>query len=111
MAAPAPAPAPAEKLAPPAEKKIEKQTSASATIVVTLPADARLTVDGVVTTSVSARREFVSPALPVGQTFSYTLKAEYTANGTPVVVSRAVEVKAGVEVNVELFSAEAVASR
>jgi len=100
--APAPMPLPGKKIS---------AVDATAKVIVNLPADARLTVDGVATTSVSDRREFVSPELPAGQTFTYNLKAEYTQNGQPVVVTKAVEVKAGAEINVRLFAAEAVASR
>lgn len=83
--------------------------NASARINVTLPADAKLTVDGVSTTSTSANRLFESPTLAAGKTYSYTLKAEYTRDGKPVVVAKDVNVFAGANVNVSLF--EAVASR
>src|SRR5207244_3275794 len=52
------------------------QSSAPATIVVSLPADARLTVDGAQTNSVSERRTLVTPNLEAGETYVYTLRAE-----------------------------------
>ncbi|MBM3993893.1 MAG: TIGR03000 domain-containing protein [Planctomycetes bacterium] len=60
------------------EKKDKKPdvVSAPATIVVNLPANARLTVDGVATTSTSERRTMVTPALEVGESYVYTFRAE-----------------------------------
>lgn len=93
------------------EKKEEKKTtetpkevraSAPATIVVTLPADAKLTIDGAATVSTTARRVFVSPELPAGREFVYTLQAEIVKDGKPVVTTRDVTVRAGAEVAVTL---------
>jgi uncharacterized protein (TIGR03000 family) len=91
----------------PAEKKVSEEisTSAPATLVVNLPADAKLLIDDAATTSTSTRRIFVSPKLPVGQEFTYSLKAEFTKNGKPVVVSKEVSVRAGAEVNVTIEAA------
>src|SRR5262249_56280979 len=49
---------------------------APAVIVVSLPADAALTVDGNMTKSVGQTRRLVTPSLPVGQAFAYTLEAK-----------------------------------
>jgi len=86
---------------------------APATIVVTLPAKARLTVDDEPTTSTSARRVFTSPALPPGKEYSYTLKAEFSKDGKPVVITKEVTVSAGKQVTVKLEANElsGVASR
>jgi uncharacterized protein (TIGR03000 family) len=67
----------------------------AATIEVTLPSDATLTVDGAATTSTSSVRTFVSPSLTPGKTFSYTMQAKYQYNGQPVTVSKKVIVEAG----------------
>src|SRR5437762_1111793 len=72
--------------------------SAPATIVVNLPAPAKLTIDGNTTSSTSERRVFVSPALEAGQEYYYTLKAEI--NGE--VKEERVTVKAGQEVAVKI---------
>jgi uncharacterized protein (TIGR03000 family) len=88
-------------------------TAAPATIIVSLPADARLSIDDAVTTSTSDRRVFVSPELNPGREYHYTLKAEWTYNGKPVTATREVAVSAGKETTVS-FTAEAatgVASR
>jgi uncharacterized protein (TIGR03000 family) len=85
---------------------------APATIIVTLPADARLTIDDAATTSTTERRVFVSPELAPGRDFHYTLKAEWKSEGKPVTVSKTITVTAGNETNVNLQADMAsVASR
>jgi uncharacterized protein (TIGR03000 family) len=96
------APAP-EKV--PAPKK-ETMAPAPATLHVSLPAEAKLTVDGVVTKSTSSVRRFVSPTLQPGQDYVYNLKAEVVRDGQTVAVNRAVTVRAGQETNVSLEFAE-----
>jgi len=83
----------------------------SALIVVSLPADAKLTIDGEATTSTSDKRVFLSSNLPTGQEFHYTLKAEVVVNGKSVEVSKVVTVRAGEETNVTLAAPTAVAER
>jgi uncharacterized protein (TIGR03000 family) len=82
-----------------------------ATLVVSLPASARLTVDGTPTRSTSGLRTFTSPTLEPGKTFAYTLTASYTRDGQPVSVTKRVKIEAGQTVKVSLHSATAVASR
>jgi uncharacterized protein (TIGR03000 family) len=101
-----PAPvAPATIPVAPEEKKMEKKTeanSAPAILTVTVPADAKLLIDDAATVSTSTRRVFVSPNLPAGREFSYTLKATYTKDGKPVVVTKDVAVRAGAEISVTM---------
>src|SRR5262245_51596784 len=52
-----------------------------ATMIVTLPADAKLVVDSNPTTSQGAVREFVTPSLDPAQDFSYFLVATCIVNG------------------------------
>jgi uncharacterized protein (TIGR03000 family) len=78
---------------------------------VTLPADAKLTIDGAVTTSTSARRVFVSPELAPEKEFHYTLKADFVKEGKPVTVSKKVAVTAGKETTVSLETEASVAAR
>jgi len=87
--------------------------AAPATITVTLPANAKLSIDGMATTSTSTRRTFVSPALERGKTYSYTLEASVTRSGKPVTWSQKVSVRAGQESRVNLTPpvATGVASR
>lgn len=89
--------------------KNEASLAAPASLFVTLPAEAKLTIDGDATTSVSTERVFVSPTLEAGKTYTYTLQAEFARDGKAVVVSKDVKVSAGATVNVSLF--EAVAAR
>jgi uncharacterized protein (TIGR03000 family) len=67
-----------------------------AKIIVHLPADARLMVDGKATRSTSATRRFVTPPLESGQGYHYTLKAEIDrGDGEPMTVTKRVDVRAG----------------
>jgi uncharacterized protein (TIGR03000 family) len=68
---------------------------APATVVVNLPADARLSIEGQATQSASGERTFVSPPVKRGKTFVYTLKADVDRNGEKVTASQTVEVRAG----------------
>ncbi|HZY86966.1 MAG TPA: TIGR03000 domain-containing protein [Gemmataceae bacterium] len=74
----------------------------SATVVVELPADATLTIDGEATTSTSATRVFRTPELEPGQTFHYTFKAQVERDGKVQSVTRRVEVRAGQQTQVSL---------
>jgi uncharacterized protein (TIGR03000 family) len=86
--------------------------SAPATIVVTLPADAKLTIGDTLTQSTSAVRTFSSPALDRGQDYYYTLKAEVVRDGRTVTTSKQVTVRAGSESRVTIdFPAGTVAQR
>jgi len=76
------------------------QAASPATIVVTLPADARLTVDGNTTTSTSGIRTFISPALEQGAEYVYAIQAEITRDGRSVVETQNVTVRAGEVTNV-----------
>jgi len=97
----------------PKEKgKQEEVSIAPATIVVSLPADARLTVDGNATRSTSDRRTFVTPALESGETYMYTLRAEVVVDGQASVQTQEVAVRAGQTTDVTFnFTSQGVASR
>ena len=64
----------------PKERKINEQ-QARARVIVDLPADAKLYVDGQLMNTTSARRIFQTPQLPVGQLYYYDLKAEVVRDG------------------------------
>jgi len=81
-----------------------------ATLVVNLPADARLTIDDYVAQSVSASRTFNSPALEQGKDFHYTLKAEVVRDGQTLSVVKEVTVRAGEVSQVSLEMPTSVAS-
>ena len=101
--------APAEKAPAPEKKKAqEASVPTPATIVVALPEDANLTFDGNATTSTSARRVFVTPALPTGSTYTYTLRAVIG----DAVQTQVVNVRAGETTDVSFtFASQGVASR
>jgi uncharacterized protein (TIGR03000 family) len=88
------------------------ETSARATIVVTVPADARLTVDGNPTSSTSERRTFLTPALETGADYIYTIRAEVVRDGRSVIETQRVTVRGGETTNVPFtFATQTVASR
>jgi len=112
MAAPAMAPA----IAPPPvlkkdgekggekapDKAPEKEINTPATIQVSLPADAKLSIDDAPTTSTSASRTFATPALEQGKVFYYTLKAEIVRDGKTLSATSRVAVRAGEESRVSI---------
>jgi uncharacterized protein (TIGR03000 family) len=66
-----------------------------AALVIHLPANAKLTVDGTATKATSDTRRFVTPALEPGATYRYVLRGELDRNGAKVTASQNVEVRAG----------------
>jgi uncharacterized protein (TIGR03000 family) len=100
------APAPAPKAEPvPAPKKEEKKADAgdnSARLIVSLPAEATLTIDDEATTSTSGLRTFVTPALTPGEEYVYNLKAEMTRDGKTFIATQRVTVRAGEETKTSL---------
>jgi uncharacterized protein (TIGR03000 family) len=75
---------------------------ASAHIIVALPEDARLFIDDEATTSKSDRRVFVSPPLPAGREYYYTLRAEVVRDDKLVSFSQKVVIRAGKIAEVQL---------
>jgi len=75
--------------------KKEEASAAPATILVNLPANAKLTIDDAATSSTSATRTFATPALETGKVYYYTLKAEIVRDGKTVTETKRVEVRAG----------------
>ncbi len=79
----------------------------AATLVVSLPAEAKLTVDDYATASTSGERTFTTPALKVGQEYHYTLTA--VLNGQTV--TKEVTVRGGETTRVNLDLPVSVAAR
>jgi uncharacterized protein (TIGR03000 family) len=75
-------------------------SNAPATVVVQLPATAKLMIDGNPTRSTSDMRIFISPPLQAGQEYVYTLKAELPGEGTPRTETKEVTVRPGAETRV-----------
>jgi uncharacterized protein (TIGR03000 family) len=84
---------------------------APATIDVTLPADAQLTIDGQSTRSTSDHRLFITPPLEVGKTFHYTFSAKFVREGKTITVEQNVFVRAGRETFVSLDLPSEAAAR
>ncbi len=84
-----------EKAPQPKQKREESLLPAPATIVVDLPADAKLRIDNDATSSTGASRVFQSPTLNPGKEYQYTLTAEVVRDGKPVKAEQVVTVKAG----------------
>jgi uncharacterized protein (TIGR03000 family) len=83
-----------------------------ATLVVNLPADAKLLIDGQATSSETAHRVFETPALETGREFYYTLQAQVVRDGKTEVITQRVTVRAGEATEVRLeVPATAVAAR
>ncbi len=76
----------------------------------TLPADAKLTIDGSPTVSTSQTRVFVSPDLTPGKTFHYELKATLVRDGKTETVTKRVAVRAGADTRVRIEFPPAVAT-
>jgi uncharacterized protein (TIGR03000 family) len=76
--------------------------TSEARIVVNLPAEARLTIDGNPTTSTSTVRTFVTPPLTPGQVYHYTLAAQLERDGKPMTATKEVAVRPGQETRVSL---------
>lgn len=89
-----------------------KEVAASATIIVTLPADAKLSVDDNPTTSTSTTRVLVSPPLEPGREYNYTLKGEISRDGHTVTKTEQITVRAGEEARISIeFPTASVAQR
>ena len=86
--------------------KKEKVSLAPATIVVSLPANATLTVDGTPTTQTAAQRTLVTPALEEG-TFVYTLQAQFDGQTQ----TQQVQVRAGETSQAQFSFPQGVVSR
>jgi uncharacterized protein (TIGR03000 family) len=67
----------------------------SATLVVTLPEDAKLMIDDHQTISTSAERVFTTPPLEGGKDFHYTLKAQVVRDGQVRSIVREVTIHSG----------------
>jgi uncharacterized protein (TIGR03000 family) len=103
----------APPVAPAAPNKTSLENSAPATLIVNVPANARLSIEGEATTSTAMQRVFVTPALDFGHEYHYTVQAEFQKDGKTVTLSKEVAVKAGEETRVrfEADDSTEIASR
>ncbi len=98
--------APASKGTP--GKGGEVSNGLKARVIVELPQDAKLVVDGTETQSTGARREFSTPVLEAGQNYFYELTAVVQVDGKPQTMTKKVVVRAGEE-SVARFESTGVA--
>lgn len=80
-------------------------------IVVSLPADAKLIIDGQTTTQTTGTRTFRTPGLEEGYQYSYDLVAEVVREGRTERITQRVTFRAGQEARVTLDVPTGVASR
>ena len=86
-------------------------TAAPARVSISLPADAKLYVDGQLTRTLDKSfRTFATPDLENGQEYRYVMKAEVVRNGVVQSETKTVVVKAGAEVREEFSSLNDIAT-
>lgn len=93
------------------EGSIDEISEAPAKLVVKLPADATLKIEGQATKATGAERTFVTPKLAKGDKYSWTLQAEVMKDGKPVTWTEKVSLKPGETSKVTLSAPTGVASR
>lgn len=100
--APKPPPPPPEDKGKSGERRQKEEVKVDrARVIVRLPSDARLTVDGVDCPLASGNRTFDTPALEPGKKYVYTMKAEVVRDGQTYAETRRVIVEAGKRVKVD----------
>jgi uncharacterized protein (TIGR03000 family) len=67
----------------------------TARLVIQVPPDAQVTVEGQPVQQMGPVRQLVSPPLEPGKPFHYTVKAQWNQNGQPVTQEKKVDVQAG----------------
>jgi uncharacterized protein (TIGR03000 family) len=91
----------------PAAYNVEPATPDNeAHITLNVPANAEVWFDGDKTSQTGPTREFVSPPLTPGQTYTYVVRARWTENGRPVDQTRELHVRANQQ-TIENFPAGA----
>jgi uncharacterized protein (TIGR03000 family) len=75
-------------------------------IRVRVPADAVVWFDGTKMKQTGAVREYQTPPLTPGKTFTYEVKASWTQDGEPMEQTRTVEVQAGRQATVDFTTKE-----
>jgi len=112
---------PGEPLKMPSDKKPEDKKpddkkpigalGAPARIVVSMPADARFTIDDYTTPARSATHVIVSAPLGADETRTYSLRAEVVRDGQVQTIEKRVTVRSGDDTQVTLSLPTSVASR
>jgi uncharacterized protein (TIGR03000 family) len=82
------------------------QQPTTATLIITVPADAKLFFDDRPTTQVGPRRTFVTPNLKPGSKYVYNLKVEVVRGGQTLSQTKQINFQAGQSVDVDLSGVE-----
>jgi uncharacterized protein (TIGR03000 family) len=69
---------------------------ASARMRIEVPADAEVWIDGAKSVQTSRVRDFVSPPLDLGKSYSYEVRCRWTVDGRPIEQMRKVNIRANV---------------
>lgn len=80
-------------------------TSSVAYTTVRVPVGATLTINGQRTEQMTGVRQFVTPPLPHGGTFSYEFIATFTWNGTLTSKKQLVRIRAGESLDIDMMAA------
>lgn len=105
-AAPQPAPPPAPILGEniglrPAGATTPSASGARGSVVVRLPADARLYAGDKLLNLSGGERQFVTPSLPAGQEYAYRFRVEYEREGETISVTKRIAVRPGLTASLE----------
>jgi uncharacterized protein (TIGR03000 family) len=84
------------------KKEDEDISSAPARLIVSLPAEAKLKIEGEATKSTGSERTFVTPTLEAGKTYSWTLDVEVMQDDKPVTWTQKVSLEPGKTARVSL---------
>lgn len=76
-------------------KQGQKDKNAMTRLIITLPENARLTVNDEPTSKTGSERTFKTPALEAGEKYYYKMKAEYMHDGELVTVEKNIQFTAG----------------
>lgn len=75
-------------------------TDRPAVITVNVPSSAQIWFDGVATKQTGSARTFVSPPLPAGRVFKYTILGRWVEDGQKIEQTRKIAVKGGDRITV-----------
>ena len=78
----------------------------AAMLAVSVPADAKVFVNGRATTSVGPQRQYVSRGLEAGMRYDYEVRAEFVRDGKPVSETKSVQLTAGTRSDLSFGSSE-----
>jgi uncharacterized protein (TIGR03000 family) len=88
----------------PKEEQPKTPKDTHAHIIVRAPAGAELWFNGTKVTGEGEVRKFASPALTLGQRYSYEVRAQWTQNGQTITKTHELTVKAGAHIDVYFTS-------